>query len=173
MLFCGINPGAYAAKHGHHFLGHGNRFWRVLYLAGFTPELIHATHDRTLIAHGCGITSAVGRPTARAADLAKLEYLQAKQALVTKVLEYRPARLAFLGKAAFEAMFEVRHPAWGLQAQTIAETAIWLLPNPSGLNRGFSLEDLVEAYRALRAGCDSRGQAADPVHSRQQLAGHG
>jgi G:T/U-mismatch repair DNA glycosylase len=28
--------------------------------------------------------------------------------------------------------------------------AIWVLPNPSGRNRGFGLEALVEAYRQLR-----------------------
>jgi TDG/mug DNA glycosylase family protein len=28
-------------------------------------------------------------------------------------------------------------------------SAIWVLPNPSGRNRAFSLDDLVEAYRQL------------------------
>jgi TDG/mug DNA glycosylase family protein len=27
---------------------------------------------------------------------------------------------------------------------------VWVLPNPSGLNRAFSLEELVSAYRDLR-----------------------
>jgi len=38
VIFCGINPGLTAAAQGHHFAGRGNRFWRTLHLAGFTPE---------------------------------------------------------------------------------------------------------------------------------------
>jgi len=30
-----------------------------------------------------------------------------------------------------------------------AGSAAWVLPNPSGRNRGYSLEDLVEAYGRL------------------------
>lgn len=32
-----------------------------------------------------------------------------------------------------------------------ADTTAWVLPNPSGLNRGFSLDALVLAYAELRA----------------------
>ena len=38
VVFCGINPGLMAAATGHHFVGPTNRFWRVIHLAGFTPE---------------------------------------------------------------------------------------------------------------------------------------
>ncbi|HCS45859.1 MAG TPA: G/U mismatch-specific DNA glycosylase, partial [Pseudomonas sp.] len=38
VIFCGINPGMTAAAQGHHFAGRGNRFWRTLHLAGFTPQ---------------------------------------------------------------------------------------------------------------------------------------
>jgi len=152
VLFCGINPGAGAVQRGHHFHGRGNRFWRVLLAAGFTPGLIDATDDRTLLQHGCGITAAVARPTARASELSREEFRRGRRALFGKVERYRPAYLAFLGKPAFEAMFDVRGAAWGLQAQAIAGTAIWLLPNPSGLNRSFSLDALTDAYAALRRG---------------------
>ena len=40
VVFCGINPALSAAQAGHHFSSRSNRFWRVLYLAGFTPHLI-------------------------------------------------------------------------------------------------------------------------------------
>lgn len=149
VLFCGINPGACAAERGHHFLGRGNRFWRVLHLAGFTPHLIDAMDDRSILGYGCGITSAVSRPTVRADELARDEYQLAKGHLVEKLARFRPAHIAFLGKPAFEAMFDVRESAWGLQGTTIEGAAVWILPNPSGLNRGFSLGDLVRDYAAL------------------------
>lgn len=149
VLFCGINPGACAAERGHHFLGRGNRFWRVLHLSGFTPELIDAKEDKTLLEFGCGVTAAVSRPTARANELVRHEYLLAKRDLLKKLERCRPAHVAFLGKPAFEAMFAVRGAAWGLQAEAIGGTAVWVLPNPSGLNRGFSMDDLVFEYAAL------------------------
>ena len=45
---------------------------------------------------------------------------------------------------------------WGKQAITIGATEVWVLPNPSGLNRA-SLEKLVEAYRELDEALLARG----------------
>jgi len=56
VVFCGINPGMTAAAVGHHFAGRGNRFWRVIHLAGFTPEEILPENDRTILRHRCGLT---------------------------------------------------------------------------------------------------------------------
>ena len=66
-----------------------------------------------------------------------------------KVRHWSPRYLAFLGKAAWSAISRRGQVDWGLQADRWAETRIWVLPNPSGLNRGFSLAELVEAYAAL------------------------
>jgi TDG/mug DNA glycosylase family protein len=57
VVFCGINPGMTAAAVGHHFAGRGNRFWRVIHLAGFTPEEILPENDRTILRHRCGLTA--------------------------------------------------------------------------------------------------------------------
>ena len=44
VVFCGLNPGLSAVAAQHHFVGRGNRFWRVIYLAGFTlPKSILRT----------------------------------------------------------------------------------------------------------------------------------
>ncbi len=40
VLFAGLNPGLYTAAIGHHFRRPGNRFWPILYHAGFTPRLL-------------------------------------------------------------------------------------------------------------------------------------
>jgi TDG/mug DNA glycosylase family protein len=37
-----------------------------------------------------------------------------------------------------------------LQEQTIGDTRIWVLPNPSGLNAHYQPADLAKAFRALR-----------------------
>ena len=39
---------------------------------------------------------------------------------------------------------------WGRLPTGFAGTMAWILPNPSGLNRGFTLDALVGAYTAFR-----------------------
>ena len=150
VIFCGINPGLTAAAQGHHFAGRGNRFWRTLHLAGFTPEEVRPENDRTILQHQCGLTAVVERPTARADQLSLHEFSAAAAAFEQKIVRYAPRFVAFLGKAAYGALSGQREVAWGLQPKTFGGASVWVLPNPSGRNRAFSLEQLVEAYRPLR-----------------------
>jgi TDG/mug DNA glycosylase family protein len=150
VVFCGINPGAGAAKAGHSFVNGSNRFWRAIHLAGFTPVQIPAEQDQTLVNYGCGLTAAVARPTRRADELSKDELAGAADVLRQKIEHYAPRTIAFLGKAAYAAIMETKTLDWGPQSARFGGSAVWLLPNPSGLNRGFSLDQLVEAYGALR-----------------------
>ena len=151
VLFCGVNPGMEAAATGHHFAGRSNRFWRTIHLAGFTLEQIAARNDRMILQHGCGLTTVVERPTARADQLSPLDFAAAASAFERKIARYAPRFVAFLGKAAYSALSGRRDIAWGPQPGVMAASAIWVLPNPSGRNRAFSLEQLVGAYRELHA----------------------
>jgi TDG/mug DNA glycosylase family protein len=164
VIFCGINPASTAAAAGRHFVSPSNRFWRVLHLAGFTPSQIRPEDDRTILHHGCGLTTAVARPTRQAGDLSRKELRQAASTLKAKVEYYAPRVIAFLGKAAYAAMMENQEIAWGLQPLRFGGATAWVLPNHSGLNRNFSLSALVTAYAelndALRAENDSRLQVA-------------
>ena len=149
VLFCGINPGVQAATTGHHFVGRGNRFWKTLHLAGFTPHQIDAQNDRSVLEYGFGLTTVVTRATARADQVAKHELIDAAAALQHKLERFEPRCVAFLGKAADLALSQRRSVEWGLQDQRLGGSLVWLLPNPSGLNRGFALDALVAAYRPL------------------------
>ena len=149
VLFCGINPGMLAAATGHHFAGRANRFWRVIHLAGFTPQEIQPENDRQILQYHCGLTSVVNRPTARADQLSSEDFKAAAAAFEQKIARYKPRYVAFLGKAAYSALSDQREIHWGLQAATIQGSAICVLPNPSGRNRAFTLDGLVEAYRQL------------------------
>jgi double-stranded uracil-DNA glycosylase len=160
VVFCGINPGARAAAAGHNFVGAGNRFWRAINLAGFTPEQIAAEQDQTLLRYGCGLTTAVARPTRRADELSHDELVAAEAVLRAKIERYAPRTLAFLGKAAYAAIAAQKSVAWGRQAATFAGASVWVLPNPSGLNRGFSLGALVKAYSELRLAAQDDLRAA-------------
>lgn len=150
VVFCGINPALSAAVAGHHFVSGSNRFWRVIHLAGFTPQQIRPEHDHTVLQYGCGLTAVVQRPTARADELSTREFEAAAAQFERKIRRTAPRFVAFLGKAAYSALADRREIAWGAQTEAFGAAAAWVLPNPSGRNRAFSLEQLVSAYRELR-----------------------
>ena len=157
VVFCGINPGKSSAHTGFHFAHPGNRFWKVIYQAGFTDRLLKPEEELQLLDTRCGITMLVERPTGQASEVALQELRSGGRELVLKIEQYQPRALAILGKQAFEKAFQVRGARWGKQQVTIGDTEVWVLPNPSGLNRA-TLDKLVEAYRELDDALASRGR---------------
>ncbi|AWH88318.1 G/U mismatch-specific DNA glycosylase [Limnobaculum parvum] len=148
VIFCGINPGLNASASGFHFANRTNRFWRVIYQAGFTKTLLTPEEDRRILESQCGLTALVARPTVQAAELSSQELQQGATLLIEKLECYQPRAVAILGKQAFHQAFGIRNAPWGKQDMTIGQTQVWILPNPSGLNRA-TLEQLTESYREL------------------------
>ncbi|TWB60665.1 G/U mismatch-specific DNA glycosylase [Nitrospirillum viridazoti] len=149
VVFCGINPGLTAAATGHHFAGRGNRFWRVLHRAGFTPQEIRPEEGQTILRYRCGLTTVVERPTARADEVSAWEFADAAARLEQKIVTHAPRHVAFLGKVAYSALSGQKGITWGRQPTSIGGAAVWILPNPSGRNRAYTLDQLVSAYRPL------------------------
>ena len=149
VVFCGINPGMLSATVGLHFANRSNRFWRVLHLAGFTSRRLEPEEARLLLDHGCGLTSAVSRPSVSATDLSRADYIAARPVFERKIAKYKPRYLAFLGKPACSVFLNQRDLSWGLHPTTFGGSAVWVLPNPSGLNRAFTLGKLTAAYKEL------------------------
>jgi TDG/mug DNA glycosylase family protein len=150
VIFCGINPAASAAAAGHNFSDRSNRFWRVLHLAGFTDVRLQPHDERRLLEYGCGITAVVCRPTRRADEISPGEFKAARLEFEAKMRRYAPRSIAFLGKRALSAMVGLPKVEWGQFPPGFAGMTAWILPNPSGLNRGFTLDALVDAYSELR-----------------------
>jgi TDG/mug DNA glycosylase family protein len=150
VLFCGINPGLYSAAVGHHFGRPGNRFWPTLHAAGFTDRQLDPAEERALLARGYGITNIVRRASARADELSATELAAGGRSLAAKVRRYRPRILAVLGVGAYRTAFDRPRATLGQQTETIGETSIWVLPNPSGLNAHYRAGDLARLFRELR-----------------------
>jgi TDG/mug DNA glycosylase family protein len=150
VVFCGLNPGLRAAAAGRHFEGRGNRFWPVLFKSGFTPRLFEPADDRLLLHERCGLTTVVARPTASADEISVGEFTAASAALQRKIEAYKPRFVAFLGKQAYSAIVDRSTVEWGRQTEAFGGAGAWVLPNPSGRNRGFSFDELVVAYRELK-----------------------
>ena len=155
VLFCGINPGMWSGATGFHFAKPGNRFWKTLHLSGFTGRLLHPSEEHELLENGCGITSFCKRTTARADELSNEEMIEGGKVLVKKVLEFKPQFLAVLGIGAYRTAFNQPKAQLGLQNEKIGETKIWLLPNPSGLNAHYQLNDLAKLFGELRSAVEA------------------
>jgi TDG/mug DNA glycosylase family protein len=70
--------------------------------------------------------------------------------LGAKVRRYRARVLCVVGIGAYRTGFGRPRAKTGLQEETIGETRIWILPNPSGLNANYQAEDLAALFRELR-----------------------
>ncbi|HTO73532.1 MAG TPA: G/U mismatch-specific DNA glycosylase [Gemmatimonadales bacterium] len=152
VLFCGINPGLYSGATGHHFARPGNRFWPALEAAGFTEELVSPWEERRLLAYGLGITNLVARTTTTAAELDAEELRAGRGILARKVRRYRPKAVAVLGIGAYRMAFEDPKAGFGRQPRDLVGAALWVLPNPSGLNASYQLPALARAFGSLRRG---------------------
>jgi TDG/mug DNA glycosylase family protein len=150
VLFCGINPGLYSGAVGHHFARPGNRFWKTLRAAGFTPRLVSPFEELELLDRGVGITNLVNRATATADKLASDELRAGASRLGRKVRRHGPRWVAFLGLGAYRTAFGRRDASVGPQQERLAGAGIWLLPNPSGLNAHYQLDDLAGVFGGLR-----------------------
>lgn len=150
VLFCGINPGLYSAATGHHFARPGNRFWPVLQRAGFTARVLQPREERTLLDHGHGITNVVARATAGADELTARELREGARRLARKLARCRPRCLAVLGVQAYRVAFGRPQAGIGRQTETIAGVTLWVLPNPSGLNAHYQIDELSRLFRALK-----------------------
>ncbi|HEX8026745.1 MAG TPA: G/U mismatch-specific DNA glycosylase [Candidatus Limnocylindrales bacterium] len=151
VLFIGINPGLVSAATGHHFARPGNRFWATLHGAGFTPRVLRPDEDGSLPRFGLGVTNLVPRATAVASELSDGE-LQAGAARIRRIVaEVRPAFVAFVGVTSYRTAFDRPSAIVGLQPEPLAGSAVWVLPNPSGLNAHYQLRDLIPLFRELRA----------------------
>ncbi len=155
VLFCGINPGLYSAAVGHHFARPGNRFWPALHASGFTDRLLSPFEDGELLRYGYGITNVVARASASANELAAAELAEGGRRLEAKVAYFKPRVLAVLGVGAYRTAFGHPDAELGRQNEAVGGAVTWVLPNPSGLNAHYRLNDLIALFAELRAAAEA------------------
>jgi len=160
VLFVGINPGMRSALTGHHFAGYSNRFWRLLFDAGLVPVPLTYEDDDRLPEWGYGITNIVARPTSGMNDLRPDEFRAGARILLRKIRRHQPAIVAVVGVTVWRALLEslgendarVRPVAFGFQSELATETTrYFVLPNPSGRNANYTYDEMLAAFKKLRA----------------------
>ncbi|MHC6222745.1 mismatch-specific DNA-glycosylase [Arthrobacter sp. MMS24-S77] len=155
LLFVGINPGLRAVAVQAHFGGGSNRFYPALYRAGIVDRRIDASAGfrpedlAHLRERGLGITSLVAGASARADELTAEQLVAGAEALSERVERIAPAVVAVLGITAYRTAFARPRATVGRQQGHLGGVPVWVVPNPSGLNRHASLDDLANAYREV------------------------
>ena len=160
LLFVGINPGLWTAAVKTHFAHPTNRFYPALAAAGITEYEVDRVAGMTdadrahLNVRGIGITNLVRRASARASELSTEELREGGERLQRFVAEHRPAVVAIAGVTAYREAFGERGAALGRQPDTLESkarwsgAALWVVPNPSGLNAHETVATLAAAYAA-------------------------
>lgn len=160
LLFVGINPGLWTAAVQTHFAHPGNRFYPAIAKAGITGYEIDRVNgmndaDRAhMVERGIGITNLVRRATVRASELSREELREGGERLTRFVAEHRPKVVAIAGITAYRDAFNERKATPGRQPDSLdlagrwGDAALWVVPNPSGLNAHETVDTLAAAYRA-------------------------
>jgi TDG/mug DNA glycosylase family protein len=148
VVFCGINPGFVSAAAGAHFANPRNDFWRLLHDAGFTPRLLAPEEQFEVVKFGIGLTNAAARTTRGSGDLRRADFLGSAERLSTLAEEFRPRRLAFVGKEAYRGTFGER-PELGEQARQLGETRLFVLPSTSPANAAVPYPERLKWFREL------------------------
>jgi double-stranded uracil-DNA glycosylase len=172
LLLVGINPGLWTAAVGTHFAHPTNRFYPALAAAGITDYEVDRVAGMTdadradLVARGIGITNLVRRATARASELSREELREGGERLLRFVADHRPKVVAIAGISAYRDAFGERGAALGRQPDTLDsairwfDAALWVVPNPSGLNAHETVATLAAAYAAAATEAGVIGPAA-------------
>ncbi|CAN5726143.1 G/U mismatch-specific DNA glycosylase [soil metagenome] len=149
LLFCGYNPSLRSGYTGHHYAHPGNRFWRVLHVAGITDRLYTPEEDERLLDLGIGFTNLCPRPTRRANELTKEEIKAGAEELHVRLEDLEPHAVAYTGIGVYKWFHATSKADWGLQENSaVPGVTDVVVPSPSGLNR-MTFEELVEHYRVL------------------------
>lgn len=148
VVFCGINPGRVSASAGAHFANPRNDFWRLLYVAGFTPRLFEPDEQSDLLSLGIGLTNAARRTTRGSSDLRAADFAGARERLEELADTLGPRVIAFVGKAAYHGVFRER-PEHGLQGRTLGATRLFVLPSTSPANAAVPWEERLRWFRML------------------------
>jgi TDG/mug DNA glycosylase family protein len=136
IVLCGTAVGTASAAAGAYYAHKQNKFWKILYETGLTPELLQPYQYRDLLRHRIGLTDFVKTHSGMDHQIPLSELTQeARARLSASMVRYRPKFLAFTSKTAGQRFLGGKRD-YGEQIERIAETRIWILPSTSGAARG-------------------------------------
>ena len=155
IVLVGLNPSQVSVERGHYFANPRNRFWRAFNQSGLVKIPVSMEDDHRLTDHGIGFTDIVKRPSRQASALRAKDYRYGAPLLKQKLLEHQPLIVCFQGLMVYGNYLRYAEglklkPQLGLQQQTIGQSQIFVVPNPSPANAQYSLVTLICWFRRLK-----------------------
>ena len=137
LVFCGTAASIIAAREKAYYANPTNRFWRILYQVGLTPRQFSPKEFPQLLDYGIGLTDVAKDAKGNDADLLKTDF--DPEGFLQKMAEYQPKVIAFTSKKAASVALNTTTGklSYGLQAEKLEQSHIWILTSPSGLARSY------------------------------------
>ena len=104
-VFCGSAASSASARQGAYYAGPGNRFWPILFEAGFTPHAFEPAEFRDLAPLGIGLTDLAKHESGM--DIALSSDAYDSDLLLKKIKTAQPRHLAFTGKQAQSTLINI------------------------------------------------------------------
>jgi double-stranded uracil-DNA glycosylase len=135
VVFCGTAAGAMSARLGAYYANPTNRFWATLHKIGLTPYQLKPSEFKTVTKYSIGLTDLAKHTSGQDNILSPSDFGVTE--LREKMLRYQPKVLAFTSKRGAGEYFGQKKVEYGLQAEQIGETRVFVLPSPSGAARSY------------------------------------
>lgn len=151
LVFCGTAAGTVSARRGQYYAHPQNRFWEILYKAGFTPHRLVPADYASLPAHGIGLTDVAKHSFGMDHELPRNALgRMAADALRQRIAQFAPRALAFTSLKAGRSVLGSK-AVTGLQPVSFGLTQIWVLPSPSpAARKSWDAQPWHDLARALR-----------------------
>ncbi len=155
-VMVGLNPSIRSADAGYGFAGPGNRFWDAAMEAGLITQ--PRVPEQSMIHESVGFTDLAKRATVKASDISAAEYRSGLVRLQLLFGWLTPKIVIVAGLTGWRHATGKKYPA-GWQPDLLGGAPVYLMPNPSGLNAGTSLDALVEHLHTAMQGPPRNGSA--------------
>jgi len=139
IVFCGTAKGEASARKGFYYAGPGNKFYGILYQAGFTPYKLEPKDCYGIFKYKIGLTDLVHTEFGNDNEISDESF--DVEGFIAKMKKYQPKYIAFNGKkgASFVLGFKgvTKLVEYGLQEKNIGKSKLFVLPSTSGSARRF------------------------------------
>ncbi|HUL04636.1 MAG TPA: mismatch-specific DNA-glycosylase [Gemmatimonadales bacterium] len=129
VVFCGLAARRRSAAPKQYYADDGNRFWSVLATTNLTPRHLAPSEYQLLPTFGIGLTDIIKTP--RGKDVELRFGVVDRAGLHARILKFQPRFLCFNGKQAAQEFYDLATIDYGIQADPIDSTNVFVAPATS------------------------------------------
>ncbi len=133
VVFVGTAVGDASARRRHYYSGPNNSFWSLIYEAGIVDARLKPADDFHANDFGIGLTDLIKDiHTSNDADLSDATLSSGVAPLIGKLTKFAPKVVCFNGMNAYIAFKGQRARSFGLAADNIGTSLVFVVPSTSG-----------------------------------------